>query len=249
MGDVEFLNLLESRVFPKLKRRSVCLDVGAQIGRFSLFFARFFEKVIAIEPHPVSYRLLRLNADLANNIVSVNKGCSNLNRKARLLAPSVKAANATVALSDNDIPLAHSLNPSRASDPIDAFEVDLERLDDMPEVNDGSAIDFIKIDVEGHERLCLEGAMGLVGRHRPVIGCEIEGSIAETDRTFIIQTLRENGYDYMYEMRSTRSKFLRVITGFPPLRRSDEFGFDFFLTSDLPRRNHAMVLFSCYPLD
>ena len=101
---VELLNLLESKIFPKLKRRSVCCDIGANIGCLSLFFARFFEKVIAIEPHPKTYQLLRFNASLVDNIVPVNKGCSNLNRKATMLVPLTKLANASVAFSENAVP-------------------------------------------------------------------------------------------------------------------------------------------------
>lgn len=98
---IELLDSLESKTL-KLKRRSVCLDIGANIGCMSLYFARFFEKVIAIEPHPATYQLLKLNASLVDNIVPVNKGCSNSNQKATALVPLTKAANATVAVSDND---------------------------------------------------------------------------------------------------------------------------------------------------
>ena len=47
------------------------------------------------------------------------------------------------------------------------IRVRTERLDDIPP--EDCAPDFIKIDVEGAERLVFEGAIEIIARHRPVI--------------------------------------------------------------------------------
>ena len=79
--ELEELDFLASKVFPKLKQntpphsevqQSVCLDIGANIGNHALYLADYFDKIIAIEPHPRAYRLLEMNAELADNVVPVN---------------------------------------------------------------------------------------------------------------------------------------------------------------------------------
>ena len=134
------------------------------------------------------------------------------------------------------------------SEEFETVEFNLERLDDMKEVNNGAAIDFIKIDIEGHERECLEGAMDLINKHKPVIACEMLASLAESEKNLIIEILKKNDYKYIYEPQNTKkaNKFLRFLSGFLPLQ-DDEF--DFCLTNDLSHKNLPKVIFSHYPLD
>ena len=46
-----------------LKNNSVVVDVGANVGYFSLFVLRNFEnlKVVAIEPHPRNFKAMKEN--------------------------------------------------------------------------------------------------------------------------------------------------------------------------------------------
>jgi tRNA1(Val) A37 N6-methylase TrmN6 len=48
-----------------LKNNSVVIDVGANIGYFSLFVLRNFEnlKVVAIEPHPRNFEMMKNVSD------------------------------------------------------------------------------------------------------------------------------------------------------------------------------------------
>ena len=55
----------------------VALDVGAYIGNHSLFFSKYFRKVISFEPNPVSFELLNLNIKQTKNIKINNYGLSN----------------------------------------------------------------------------------------------------------------------------------------------------------------------------
>ena len=71
------LRLLEESVFPKLERNTICLDIGANIGNHSLSFSPFFEYIIALEPHPVSFKLLQINAELVKNVKAIQIGASD----------------------------------------------------------------------------------------------------------------------------------------------------------------------------
>ncbi|MCP5045382.1 MAG: FkbM family methyltransferase [bacterium] len=49
----------------------------------------------------------------------------------------------------------------------------LERLDDIADRLEIDRLDFVKIDIDGHEPLCFEGAWRTFCRHRPVILMEV----------------------------------------------------------------------------
>lgn len=73
-----------------LKQDDVFVDVGAHIGLYSIYVARFKAcKVIAIEPHPENYKLLVSNMRLNNleNIIALNIAAWNKNSKLILNYP------------------------------------------------------------------------------------------------------------------------------------------------------------------
>ena len=235
--DVKELDFLASKVFPKLKHKtlppshsevqqSVCLDIGANIGNHALYLADHFDKIIAIEPHPKTYRLLEMNAELVDNVVPVNKGCSNVKRKTLAFEPLINAS-ATFISRDDSI--------SSNGDAFNRVEFDLELLDDMKVVNDGQTIEFIKIDVENHELECYEGAVNLLNKHKPVIACEVMASSISNGKSPAIEYLKKNNYRFIYELRKTRS--------------GKEANFDLFLTDRLTHKHHSMIICSQYSLD
>ncbi len=68
------------------RRKSVFLDIGANIGVYSLLAVRAgFARVVAFEPNPVTFEALKRNLGLskARRVVAVNKGLGA--RKGRLL--------------------------------------------------------------------------------------------------------------------------------------------------------------------
>ena len=227
--DAKRLDFLASKVFPKIQtqnKQSVCLDIGANIGNHALYLADHFDKIIAFEPHPKTYRLLEINAELVDNVVPVNKGCSNVKRKALAFEPLMNAGGTFISKDS-------SINSN--GDAFNRIEFDLELLDDMKVVNDGQTIEFIKIDVEGHELECYEGAVNLLNRHKPVIACEVMASSISNGKSPAIEYLKKNNYRFIYELRKTRSW--------------KETNFDLFLTDRLTHKHHSMLICSQYRLD
>ena len=49
------------------------LDVGANIGNHSVFFAKYFNKVVSFEPHPKVFKLLTINTEDLANIEDIDK--------------------------------------------------------------------------------------------------------------------------------------------------------------------------------
>ena len=69
--EYEYLPEFELKNF----RNKRVVDAGAHVGFFSLVASRFAREVIAIEPHPINYELLKLNLvnNKVHNVLTINK--------------------------------------------------------------------------------------------------------------------------------------------------------------------------------
>ena len=138
------LRVLAESVFPKLNSNSACLDIGANIGNHSLCFSPFFEQVVALEPHPITFKLLEINAGLVNNITAVNIGASDNKRSIEVAANKLNQGATSIGktLSSNAYQVTFNLAP----------------VDELDKINSDLPVSFVKIDVEGHEAEALRGA-------------------------------------------------------------------------------------------
>jgi len=134
-----------------VKEGDSCLDVGANIGVVSLSWARSNKtgKIVAIEPHPATFARLVRNVERnhAMNVACVHGAAG---REAGMLALEV----------DDDSSMAHTVGsdmPSLAQFRI--VEVPSYSLDDVIRKYQLAAVDLLKIDVEGYETECFDGAV------------------------------------------------------------------------------------------
>jgi FkbM family methyltransferase len=139
---------VETKLVRELVRPgSVVLDVGANIGYFTLLFARLVGSsghVIAFEPDPYSFDLLARNirANEYGNVTALQLAASNQESRLRLYR-------------DRFGNLDHGLMES--SSDVEGITIRSVRLDDfLPTVTD-RAIDFVKMDIQGSEGWALEG--------------------------------------------------------------------------------------------
>lgn len=236
------LQFLADRIFPVLPPGGICLDIGANIGNHSLAFAPHFARVIALEPHPRTFRLLALNAELAPNVTPVNLGASDA------------AGIVKVALD----PLNHAASSIGRTGPAGAVEVEfrLDRLDDMAEIGADHQVTFVKIDVEGHESAALKGAEATIRRHRPLVVLEVLRDDVADGSSAAVEVLRGYGYRHFFELREAgwlgrlprnakkvARSLLTILTG----RRPSKAGALAQVTR-LEKRSYLMLLCSVEPL-
>jgi FkbM family methyltransferase len=188
------LECIKFSVLEKLKYRRTCLDIGANIGNHSLFFSYLFDDIISFEPNPRAFLLLQANAMLNKNIKPVNLGLSSTPGKS---LASIGLHNIGGA----------SLNIKRDNS-IDV-EFELNTLDNFVFQNSIKNIDFIKIDVEGHEIEVLKGAQTVLDQYKPCIAIEILKSDIKNGKSKILDLLKENGYKYFYTPQETNPLWMK----------------------------------------
>lgn len=136
----------------------VCLDIGANIGNHSIFFAKncHVSKVFAFEPVPSTFAILKRNIELNNLegcIRAYDYGISNCAKSASIDYFDESNIGGTSLAEDVGGPLK------------------LFALDDIPFPN--VKIDFVKIDVEGMEYEVLCGGAQFFAKNKPVVYIEI----------------------------------------------------------------------------
>lgn len=147
---------LLSKIDKILKDDAVVLDIGANIGNHTLYWAneRKARKVYAFEPYPYSYKILEKNIEI-NNLQQIIKaypfGLSDKETK----------GSVSVFCSTN-------IGGTTFAENIDG-DFDFKALD---EINISDKIDLMKIDVEGAEIKVLNGGMETIKKNLPIIAIE-----------------------------------------------------------------------------
>lgn len=115
----------------------VVVDVGANIGYYTLLMAKLKSNVHSFEPEPNNFALLKKNVELNcfTNVILYNKAVSNSKGKAKFVLADYGTGQ-------------HKLGDSKFGTKTIDVEVTTVDLD---------KIDFAKIDVEGAELLALKG--------------------------------------------------------------------------------------------
>jgi FkbM family methyltransferase len=133
----------EERMFQPLLGSAedyVILDLGANIGLFSLYAKDSAAKVIAVEPTPKTFGMLQ----------KLTAGSPNI----ELLQGAASGVDGAVTFYVNDNPTINSL----VNDVGEKVTVDAFTIDSIMKKFSVDYIDFVKCDIEGGEMVALTGA-------------------------------------------------------------------------------------------
>lgn len=140
----------------EIKPGDIVIDVGANIGYYTLIFAKLVGKtgkVIAFEPEPKNFEILKKNIEINNydNVIAEQKIVSD------------KCGKMKLYLSDSGI-VGHRIKQIENLEK--CIEVESIILDDyMKKLNLDGKINFIKIDVEGAEHVVLKGSKKILEKN------------------------------------------------------------------------------------
>lgn len=173
-----------------LRPDSVCIDIGANVGYFTMLMAQIATKgsVHAFEPLPLNAALLTASAEL------------NRFENIRLNQSAVGAEDGTVRFAMAEDSAYSSIRDTNRKSLARMLTVPIVRLDSYVAQAGLHRIDVLKADVEGAEGLILAGATGLLGdpaRRPRVMMIELyEPSLAifETSIAQVMALLAGYGY-------------------------------------------------------
>jgi FkbM family methyltransferase len=140
----------------EIKESDIVLDIGANIGYYTLIFAGLVGKngkVFSFEPDPKNYFLLEKNVEINGyqSVILTRKAVSDSNGKIRLY------------LCEDDNSGDHRIYNSH--DGRKSIETETVQLDDYFKDFFGR-IDFIKIDIQGAEGLAFRGMFDILDKNR-----------------------------------------------------------------------------------
>ncbi len=174
----------------EIRLGDICIDVGGNIGYFSLLMARCARKghVHTFEPIPLNVAMIHLNTELSGlHNITINQ----------------------LALSDEDGIVAFSISVDSAYSSMratgtfseaQAIAVRAVRLDQYLATQQIERIDIVKIDVEGAEEKVLRGGEALFrdpSRRPRLMMLELyDANLASYDTTVaqIVETMQNWGY-------------------------------------------------------
>ena len=167
---------------------STFIDVGANIGLYSLIATKSFSHVYSFEPSNFTYEILTRNIQInaSQSIVAVNSALSDVSSESVLYVNPLNNGGASLAEFSQ-------LTISRFSEyEWGKINVRLEPLDSFVQALSIKNVDLIKIDVEGHERPVVRGARKTILHYRPLIFAEIS-----SNRRKLAELLEELPADYV----------------------------------------------------
>ncbi len=153
-----------------LKKGMTIIDIGANIGVYSLFFGKYTGssgQVFSFEASPETFQQLKWNIELNNaaNIQPFNFALSNKKEMMTLFSHAYNdGENSLIKNKDNNSGI-----------PTQAITFDELWFNDINKKDAIKIIDLIKIDIEGWELYALEGMTRLIEKYSPSIMMEFNG--------------------------------------------------------------------------
>lgn len=136
----------------QVNKNSVVVDVGANIGYYTLLLAQKCKLVYAFEPEKECFEILKKNVEKNDlkNVALINKAVGDKNDQRAMIKDKSNYGNSKIT---------------------EGKGTECVRLDDVIE----GKVDLIKIDVQGYEEKVIEGAKKIIQRDSPVLFYEYNG--------------------------------------------------------------------------
>lgn len=160
---------------------NVCLDIGANVGNYSLLLLDHLDCVVyAMEPMPASFGSLQeLSQHKPDKLIPINAAASNEIGVAQIFFTSTYSETATL-----------DARVLRAGAPTSTLDIATTTVDALVTSQKLSRIDFIKIDTEGYEREVLLGMQNTIEQLRPKY-IQFEFNIMHLHRNYTLLSLLE----------------------------------------------------------
>ncbi len=170
----------EIGLLPHLVRRGcTAIDGGANKGVYSWWLSKLCKQVLAFEPNPTMHAYL--SKAVPGNVITHQKALAREPGKRTFTLPTTSGKVHHTRGSLYDV---------EAGSQSMTFEVETINIDSLTVADLG----FIKLDLEGAELECLQGAEQTLGTHRPVVMTEVTG-VGGASSADLFQFMLDRGYE------------------------------------------------------
>ena len=186
----------EIKLIPQLLSNcNRAIDIGANVGVWSYWLSKYAKQVESFEPNPKIFSALK-NIKI-KNVNSYNIALSNKTGSVDLLIPkgSKGFSNQGASLSSIKVQGEHK-----------SITIEAKRLDEYNFLD----VDFIKIDVEGHEHEVIEGARETIKKFKPTMVIEMEEKHNQIPIEEQISSVEKMGYQCCVFINETIMKIKEI---------------------------------------
>lgn len=176
----------------ELKKGMTCLDVGGNIGYYTMLESRIVGdegKVIVIEPSPQNFEHLKKNLELqkSSNVKAYNFAAGDRDGEVNFLVYS--ESNGSFTIPDGE----------ETNIPGDIIKVPSRRLDSFLEEKSIDKVDFVRMDVEGYEGYIIKGLKKTIEKSKPIFQIEVHSSLLGKKGTQeFLKKFQAAGYEAKY---------------------------------------------------
>ena len=172
------------------KKDVYVLDIGANIGWYSIFLGNNGFNIISFEPSKTNYYILLknycLNQDI--NMIIINKGLDIVEKNTIIYHPFKNSGDAII--------FHNNFEKNRSN--YFSEEIKLTKLNNYIEFLKDKYLALIKLDIEGSEGKAIQGGIDLIIKyHIPFILMEFQPKLLKkqgTDPKAFLEIFENNGY-------------------------------------------------------
>jgi len=190
LADEIFFQKVYNPSYLQIKKGDVVVDIGANIGVFSLYAASGgAKKIFAVEPMPANIKLIHENF-LCNKLAmptTLEAAVTDKNGKAKLYLGDLDSHN---------LLFDHNFNNEKFSKNIMVPAITLSRIIERFKIN---KINFLKIDCEGSEGEIISSTPKKVWKKIDKVAIEYHDGVSSLNHTEIVAKLKKFGYKVKFK--------------------------------------------------
>ena len=176
----------------ELKKGMTCLDVGGNIGYYTLFESKSVGKdgkVIAIEPSPPNFQHLKKNLEIqdSENVDAYNFAAGDIDGNVNFLV--YEESNGSFTIPDGET----------TNLPGELIKVKAKRMDTFLDELNINHVDFVRMDVEGYESHIIDGMDKIIKKSKPMFQIEVHVTLLGIEGTKkFLKKFQDYGYEAKY---------------------------------------------------
>lgn len=174
------------------QKNAIFLDIGANIGIYSIFAAKFTKKIYSFEPDALNYALLNLNIkdnSLDEKISAYPVSIHNSFKFDYLNLQNYQFGGALSSFSNNKDQFEKRFNPSFRQG---SYSITIDYFISNLEIKIKENL-YCKIDVDGNEKIVLDGAKKTL-KNKIFKSILVELDSTRTDYKKVMSIFKKNGY-------------------------------------------------------